>query len=151
MLRLGSGVLLRLPSSVPTRPVVVDPTGITRGRSFLMFFDEQRKPLLRVLHRHLWLTSERSPGLDDDDGDCLVLADVRVAADIVSNEIAPRWSLSSVSAAIHWPILGVDALVDDVVAPRRSLSSASAAPHWPTLDVGDVLVDGVKEFSTGIN
>ena len=72
-----------------------------------------------------------------------------VDADIVSDEIAPRRSLSSVSAATHRPTLGVDALVDDVDAPRRSLSSASAAPRWPTLDVGDVLVDGVKQFSTG--
>ena len=53
------------------------------------------------------------------------------------------------SAAAHWPTLGIDALVDDVVAPRRSLSSASAAVHWPALDVGDLLVDGVKGFSTG--
>ena len=67
MLRIGSGVLLGLPSSVPTRSVEVDPRGIKRERSFSHFFDGQKKSLLRVLHRHLWIPSEKSAGLVDDD------------------------------------------------------------------------------------
>ena len=59
------------------------------------------------------------------------------------------------SAAPHWPTLGIDALVVVDVAPRRRLVSVSSAPHWPTLDVGDVLVlvgggvDDIKDFATG--
>ena len=95
------------------------------------------------------MPSERSAGLVDDGGDCLVLVDVRVDADHIF-DVAPRRSLSSATAATRWAALGVvDALVDDVVAPRRSLSSATAAPHWAALDVVHALVDGVKEFSTG--
>ena len=68
------------------------------------------------MHRHSRLPSQRSDGLVGDDGDCLVLVDVRVDADMIF-DVAPRRRLSSASAAIHWPTLGVDALVDDVVAP----------------------------------
>ena len=54
----------------------------------ILFFDVQKNSLLRILHRHLWLP-----------------------AIIVSDEIAPRRRLVSVSSTPHWPTLGIDALV----------------------------------------
>ena len=74
---------------------------------------------------------------------------------LLSDEIAPRRRLVSVSAAPHWPTIGIDALVVVDVAPRWRLVPVSSAPHWPTRDDDDILVlvgggvDVIKDFATG--
>ena len=94
-----------LPSSVPTRPFVVDPWDLTRGLSFLHLKDEHRNPGLRAEHRQRWLPLERS---------AVEIWAAGLGTRPIVCPVAPRRGLSSASAAPHWPALGGVLVIVDI-------------------------------------
>ena len=104
-------MFLGLPSSEPTRPVVVDPMGELTWMSFLHLLDEQKYEPSNLSQVHRWLAN----------------ADA-FPVDVFPLPFAPLGSLVLASSAPHWPALDdVVALVAAVDEPSAGLSSTLAA------------------------
>ena len=114
-MRLVDKVFHGLPSSVPTRPFVVDPSGLFTYASFLHLVEEQKYSPLNLSQTHLWSAN----------GDLLTGFD---SFPVPFPKGAPLGGLPLASSAPHWPALD-DPDPDDVLVDVASagLSSTLAA------------------------
>ena len=115
-MRLVDQVFHGLPSSVPTRPFVVDPSGLFTYASFLHLVEEQKYSPLNLSQTHLWSAN----------GDLITGLD---SFPEPFPKGAPLGGLPLASSAPHWPALD-DPDPDDVLV---DVASAGSAPHWPAL------------------